>query len=495
MKPRAAIILLYALAALATTATTGCFTSPARLAFPYRKLVATTQPQSFDVNHDGKPDFSVTFTADGAVDSLNYDDDQDGHDDRVYHLADVDASRVPHLVILLDSIPYQVVADRYAAGEFRFFPSPPSKVVAPFPSLTEICYTDVLHAAPLSGAIDQHYDRRTAQTGSFWPRLFGSRQPWERKLDYRSAFREEPLCYVDPKKWYAIELERARKAFDESPHNTTIVYLTSASGMACKFGRPGIDEVLDGAARLCLQLLYERHGEIRISMMADHGHNMVTSTNIDVIKVLKSAGFNVTSRLRKPNDVVPEISGLVTYAGVRTLRPAPVADALLAVDGVDLAMYQQQDQIIVRDPQGAAAIDMRDGKLRYRPITRDVLHYAPVYEAVAHDDGGFATRSDLFAATIDHEFPDAPARIWDAFHGRLIVDPPEVIFTTRDGICAGRSSFEHFITMRSTHGSLNQLNSATFLFSMTPNIPRTLRSADVMPAIEPGLPLSVKLKP
>ncbi len=86
---------------------------------------------------------------------------------------------------------------------------------------------------------------------------------------------------------------------NDSPNQVTLVYITSASGMACKYGREGIDEVLDGAARLCLQLLYERHGAIRISVMADHGHNMVASKNIDVEKLLRAGGFKPGNRLNK----------------------------------------------------------------------------------------------------------------------------------------------------------------------------------------------------
>src|SRR5437867_1819867 len=79
-------------------------------------------------------------------------------------------------------------------------------------------------------------------------------------------------------------------------------------------------------ARLCLQLLYGRRGAIRISLMADHGHNLVPSRNIDVAKLLSRAGFRVAQRLDSPQDVVLEVNGLVTYAGIRTMRPAAVAD-------------------------------------------------------------------------------------------------------------------------------------------------------------------------
>jgi len=36
------------------------------------------------------------------------------------------------------------------------------------------------------------------------------------------------------------------------------------------------------------------------------------------------------------------------------------------------------------------------------------------------DKDGCASEDDWFAATVDHTYPDAPRRIWDAFHGRWV---------------------------------------------------------------------------
>ena len=470
----------------------GCSAPSARLTFPDRPLKASHERQWFDVNHDGRNDFAVTFDDAGHVDALEYDDNEDGTPDRIYHLRDYATDRVPHLIILLDSVPFRCVAERWEKGEFRWFDGPPAKVIAPFPSLTEICYTELLHAPPMPGMIDQYYDRqKRVKHNGLWSRAMGGyRYPWEQQLDYRSKFTEEGFAYLNPKPWYQAELERARRALNESPNRVTIVYLTSASGMACKYGRDGIDEVLDGASRLCLQLLYERHGALKISMMADHGHNLMASKNIDIEKLLKPAGFHVNKRLDKPNDVVLEVNGLVTYAGVCTSRPSAVADRLLTHPGIELAMYMERDHIVVRDVNGSATIDSdHAGRLRYRTLTADVLGYEPVLGALRSagkmDADGFASRADWFAAAVDHSYPDAPSRLWAAFH-ECAVNPPDVMFTTHDGYCAGLPEFERFITICSTHGSLNQINSATFLMTMTGRtLEKVLPTRDVMKSVEP----------
>ena len=56
---------------------------------------------------------------------------------------------------------------------------------------------------------------------------------------------EHALSFLDPAGWYAAELERAHRAIDESPDRVTIVYFCSAAGLACKFGRDGVDQILD----------------------------------------------------------------------------------------------------------------------------------------------------------------------------------------------------------------------------------------------------------
>ena len=65
-------------------------------------------------------------------------------------LKDYANGEVPHLIILLDSIPFEAVADRYERGQFRYFDSP-RKLIGTFPSLTEQIFTRILHAPPLPG--------------------------------------------------------------------------------------------------------------------------------------------------------------------------------------------------------------------------------------------------------------------------------------------------------------------------------------------------------
>jgi hypothetical protein len=269
----------------------------------------------------------------------------------------------------------------------------------------------------------------------------------------------------------------------------TVVYIASAASMVCKYGKAGAEKVLDGARQLCLQLLYERRGAIKITMMADHGHNYMPSKNILLNEYLKEAGFHPAEKLRKPRDCVVEINALVTCAGVHTHEPAEVASVLCRHDTIELAMYMEGSRVIVRSGKGTSAVECRDGLLRYLPLDADVLGYGPLISQLKvsgeMDQDGYASEEVWFRHTLDHQWPNAPRRMWDALHGRFITTPT-VLLSIKDGYYAGSPAYEKYIKMASTHGGLNQVNSATFVMTMTGRLKQATRHEDVIATVEPG---------
>jgi hypothetical protein len=475
----------------------GCQNSTERLTFPAAPIQHSTDGDWYDVNHDGKPDFGLLRDSTGKVNLLEYDDDEDGKPDRIYRLSDYANDAVPHLILMLDSVPFNEVAKRYDAGEFGWFDRP-QKVISVFPSLTEQAFTRMLDAPPLPGMIDDSYDTRAGRSHmGIGERISGYHQPWEYRCNYSADYWRGAASYLDPRGLFYQEMALARKAVDESPDKVTVCYITSASSMICKYGKPGCDEVLDEMRRLCLQLLYERCGAIKISVCADHGHNFMRSTNVLFDDELKHAGFRITNTIHDDHDIVIDVDGLVTYLGLHTRKPVEVADAVLRRDEVELVTYLQQDRVIARDHDGLATIEYRGGRFRYVPQTSDVLKYNSLVDRFRADGkmdtDGFVADADWFAATVDADFPDAPRRLWDAFHGQCVC-PPDVMLTLRDGFCSGHTTFQKFITMASSHGGVNQINSATFLMTMTGRATHALRGADIVPTVAPGYVLPIRVR-
>src|SRR5688572_9306205 len=114
----------------------GCNAPSDRLSFPDHVTLVRDKAEWFDTDRDGKVDFAVRGQ------ELWYDDNQDGQPDRVYRVADFANDKVPHVILLIDSVPFDLLKARYDAGDFPWCP-PPAKMIAPFPSLTEVCFGDV----------------------------------------------------------------------------------------------------------------------------------------------------------------------------------------------------------------------------------------------------------------------------------------------------------------------------------------------------------------
>ncbi len=466
----------------------GCSTAT-KLYFPTAALSRTPREISYDVTGNGRADFALQAEVDNRLTSLAYAHEEDGRFDRIYRIQDYAADSVPHLIILLDSIPYQCVVDFYTAGHFSWFP-PPQKVIAPFPSLSAVAYNQILQAPPLAGTNNYFYDQRINRIyNRFWEFSAGHKDPWQRYLHYNASYMREGLGFIDTRAVFRRELASIKQIFDDSPDRVTIVYVVSSASMVCRYGRHGVEECLREVERLCLQLLWERQGAMKISLLADHGHNLVPSQFVSIPNMLREAGYAVGDRITSDTDVVIDTEGLATFAGLHTRRPAAVADVLLRQPEMQLALYMAGDRVIVRDTAGAAAIEGKEGKLRYVALDRDVLNYLPVQGMLAAagkaDADGFISRDDWFAATVDHEWPDAPARIWEAFHGQVVC-PSDLMITLKDGSMSGFPLFRAFIDMASSHGALNQQNTATFLLSMTGRATRPLRSAEILQTIEPG---------
>jgi hypothetical protein len=459
---------------------TSCAPWGPKLSFPKHPLRKSSAETWYDTNNNHKPDFALHRDPAGAIDSLLYDDNQDGSPDRTYNLSEYSPEKIPHVIILLDSLPYQLALDRYNAGNFRYF-TRPAKVIGVFPTLTELCYTRVLGTPPLAGMTEQFYDPQKNKIHSgWWERTTGYQQPWEHQLAYNARYLEASFTYLNPRAWLPIEMGRIRRAINSSPTRRTIVYAVSASGMACKFGLDGMNQTLDAANQLCLQLLHERQGAIQITLMADHGHNLIESHSASksLKNALTRAGYKTTTSIHSDQDVVIELAALVNYVGVRTKRSPDVARALITAPEVEFAIYQQDNSIIIQSADGSAAIDYENGNYRYRILTHDVLHYGKL-------SGQFASAQSWFTATQDAQYPDAPERLWEAFHG-LVLNPPEVMLTLKPGFFAGKETLQHFIQMKSTHGSLDQQNTATFLMTMRRNLPDAVRSDDILNLVEPA---------
>src|SRR5688572_9469971 len=147
---------------VALHAAVGCAAQRERLTFPATPSIRDSRGMWYQLNGSAVTNFALLNDAEGRLRTLAYDDDSNGTFDREVQLNDANENAT-HLVIMLDSIPYQAIADAYAGGRFTWF-DPPQKVIPPFPTMSGVIFTSIMNAERLPGMINRYYDRQRART-------------------------------------------------------------------------------------------------------------------------------------------------------------------------------------------------------------------------------------------------------------------------------------------------------------------------------------------
>ncbi|MGD8451191.1 MAG: hypothetical protein PVJ57_05180 [Phycisphaerae bacterium] len=457
--------------------------------FPKPLSVHDSGPETslaYDTNRDGKPDFWQYREADGRIHALAYADGAGQPGPRV-DLDEIGPEDGPHFIIALDGVPFEIVDELYREGHFRCF-YPPAKVICCFPAMTDLALSDLFHAGHCQAYQACYYDReagRRRDGNSTY--LNATNSPWVAKMTYRCSFWWDVLVYLDPRAVFNHELGSILRKFHEIESGEAAAYSVGTAGLGTRGSREAIREYLLTLDRLCTQLMYERHGRVHLTLVADHGHNMVENRRVTFDRVLKEGGYRLTDRLRKPKDVVTIAYGLVTYAAFFTSEPKSVAECLLKHEDVEFACYPAGEALVVVDREGQARITQGAGGFIYDSAASDPLGLKPFVEEL-HAAGKVSAAGEidgeaLFQATLEHYYPDPLERLWDAFHGE-VDQPPDVVVNLRDGACHG-SAFFHFMIRRmaSTHGSLNRLNCTTFAMTTLGPLPSAMRSREVLPAL------------
>lgn len=443
---------------------------------------------SFDVNRDRRPDFWEYERTAGLKNAIAYEAGKTGRPGERIDLSTIKATDVPHFVITLDGVPFELVDEMYRKGHFRFF-NPPSRVICCFPGMTDTALTQVFHSKPCTANQALYFDRKAnRQSDGNSTYLSGGNAPWAKKMTYRCSFLWDGLSYLDPQLVFDHEMNGIVDAFRAVKCGEAYTYSIGSAALGIRYGRPAFLEFMGRVERLCEQILYERHGQAKITLLSDHGHCLQECKPISFKEVLTAGGYRLTKSLNGPRDVVAIAYGLCTYAEFCTNDPAGVAGCVLGQKDVELASYLEKDAVIVRDREGQARILKGKTGFIYDAQRGDPLKLHDVIERLRREGkvsaNGEIDGDAMFAATLDQYYPDPLQRLWEAYHG-LVDNPPDVLVSLRDGACFGSQFFYAMIgKVGSTHGSLSRRDSTAFVITMLGDLAPAMRSRDVLPAIE-----------
>ena len=428
-RPRIHVAGLVATTALAV----GC-AGPGPKLLPAAPMTILSLPDGgashrYDTNHDGRWDYSERLSPDGRVVFLRFDTNGDNVVDlEVDRAVAAAAGEMRHLIILLDSIPFVMVRDLWAQGRFRLFHKP-TRVISPFPAMTDLAFSEFFGVSP-SRAVEAQFYNGARRNNGVDDYLSQENSKWLRGVDYHVPFFSHASVYMKPEPWYDHELAQIQRRFARSDASRFIAYVVSTSALGAQLGRNGHHTGLVRLDRLCQTIMHRTRGRTHITLLSDHGHDLVQSRRIELTHCLSRCGYRVRNALTEPMDVVVPQLGPVTCAAIYTAVPAGVARDVVGIDGVELAAYRDDDAVIVIGRGEQARITRSNANFRYDPQVGDPLRLQPILDALAQKGAmnakGFVDDARWFAATTHHIYPDAIHRLWRAFHG-LVEHTPDVL--------------------------------------------------------------------
>lgn len=434
--------------------------------------------RAYDTDGDGKVDFLHFADAAGRVSRVGYAADAGGAPE-VVDLDAVDFSDCRHLVLILDGFGYGLMKAYRDAGRFRVF-HPPSRVVAPYPSMTDLCLVDALDLRKCRGFEAVYFDRPANRIkGGTSDYLAGKNEPYNEVLQYRAATLWDAIGYVAPWAVFGKEVNDAKRVFDRNASREVLAYFVSSAGVSTSSGATGQLRCLQRIEQFANQVVWETRGRTKVTILSDHGHSYTPAQRIPLAKHLTDRDWRLRNSLSGPRDVAYVRFGLVTYASFATESPQALAADVADCEGVELTSYAANGAVVVLGRDGSrATVRCKDGRYAYECASRDPLDLKDILAKLKGDSEGYYDADELLGATIGHTYPAPLQRLWRAHHG-LADNTPDVMASLEDRFYSGAKGLASAVSIASTHGGLNNTNSVTFIMSTAGPLPPVMRSADV----------------
>lgn len=379
------------------------------------------------------------------------------------------------LILILDGFGYGTAKEFVAQGGFKGFQGP-AAVVAPYPSMTDLCIQDLLGGESCEALEARYFDKQANRLrGGKIAYLFGQNQPYRKKIDYCGAAWIDALCYVAPWTAFKHEMRRLQSRLAKAKSENFVAYLVSTAGIGTKYGQAGQNMCLERIDSFFREQL-TRRPDLRITLVSDHGHSYVASAYFDIRHELKRRGWTFAKKLRQDKDLVYPAFGLVHCAGFHTTKPDELADDLRGLACTEIVSYLADDKVIIKTAGGQGKIWPNPTGYSYLNIFGDPLRLdAQTGETLQIACNGWLDKS------IVHHYPCAPERLWRA-HTKLVKNTPDVILALKDGYFFGSRILGRFAHVESTHGGLNRSNSLAFCLDNKRKLPQSAKSSDILKA-------------
>lgn len=398
--------------------------------------------------------------------------------------------RTEKLVLILDGVPYDTISELWGRGFFKIFHRP-SRLIAPFPSMTNVSAAAMLGAEPPDGYESLYFDRTSNE-------MAGGAKTYLRKRAIKPADYHSMLDYVEPRAYefavygfperiYRADLRRFFLAYAGSQKRTFKAFLKSTDGLAHVGGKQRLEAALIELDRLLSKIYADRNGKLDITIFSDHGNSFTRCRRVDLKGHLGRHGFRVADRLDGEDAVVIPGFGLVGYAAIYAAPAARrrLAETIAQMPEAAIVAYSDGEGVLVMAGRQLARISRDQNRFRYETITGDPLDLIPVINQIKGRGemtaDGYAADQVWFEALKSHPYPDAIFRLWEAING-LVKNRADVLVSFKDGFTYGEAFFEFYsklVPVVAIHGGLGAAQSDGFFMSTAGQAPPELRAQQV----------------
>jgi len=385
------------------------------------------------------------------------------------------AKRPRRLLLCLDGVPHKLILEAKNRGLFDGF-GPPTKLLSPFPTMTNVALSAMLGASPPAGYESLYFDRSARELRGGIKKYLGRRTPdkipssYMDDLDYQEPLPFEFLIYVAPEKVWRADMQRFRERFRSAPQTRDyFAFLKATDGLLHSQGPERLGVALESLDKILREIRDYCGEETEIVMFSDHGMNLEENRRVDLRTTLQRQGFEA---------VIPAF-GLCSYVAVycsdSELIPQ-TARAILEANGVDFAVYKDGAQVVIESERGQARIEKQADRYRYVAVKGDPLQLSDYGDSFASDE-------EWFNRTAGHRYPDAVVNIYKSLFTSRVKHTADILVSLKDGYYYGWSPFGRFVRLAATHGNALQSSSNAFLMSTHRELPAFVRADDARPLL------------
>jgi hypothetical protein len=398
------------------------------------------------------------------------------------------------LIICVDGVGFSLIEKMRREGRFKQFHEP-SRMIAPFPTLTNVAMTEILTpagAASSPGYEDRFFDvEKNRMSGGLLERFQSERfikGTFRELFDYHPSAIKSGLGYAAPPLSTYLEaltdLARLRQKFRGSREPIFFAYTGATDSLAHLGGEGLLRSFLTRLDATVTDIIRESPVPVEVTIFSDHGNHFRHYSRASLKSALRRAGMRLENRVRDERSVVLPQYGLVGCAVLftRESNEARLSQAMSEVKGVDFAAHETGGTVYIASRNGKATIERRGARFRYQAEKGDPLGLAAIAVELKSqgrsDADGFISVTDWFDATRDGERPDAVRRIYEGLTAH-VSNRASIIVNLEDGFYAGSFTMDIFAFLQATHGNLGREQSFGFVLSTGRDLPTHIRAEDV----------------